>query len=168
MPNYKAPDNSLHFLDSEEFEYLLPSGSVLISEEEVSVIQEQQNPPPTLEEIKAKRWEDIKLERGRRTLEGGYQVQGKWFHSDLISRQQQLGLNILNGSVPEGIMWKTMDGSFVEMTWPLAQQILAAAAANDIAIFDAAEMHKAAMESSADPGAYNFNNGWPAAYGEQE
>ena len=120
----------------------------------------------TLAEIKAAKWEAIKAERQRRTLSGGYQAGGKWFHSDLISRGQQLGLNVLNGSVPPGIMWKTMDGSFIEMTWALAQQILAAASQSDRAIFLAAEAHKVAMEASADPANYDFSSGWPPVYSE--
>lgn len=124
------------------------------------------NPLPTLAEIKAAKWGAIKAERERRTLSGGYQAGGKWFHSDLISRGQQLGLNVLNGSVPPGIMWKTMDGSFIEMTWALAQQILMAASQSDWAIHQAAEAHKVAMEASADPANYDFSGGWPLMYGE--
>jgi len=32
--HYKAPDNSVHFLDSADYEYLLPVGSVQITDEE--------------------------------------------------------------------------------------------------------------------------------------
>jgi hypothetical protein len=123
------------------------------------------NQPP-LAEIKAAKWEAIKAERERRTLTGGYQAGGKWFHSDIISRNQQLGLNEINGSIPPGIMWSTMDGSSIEMTWALAQQILAAALQSDRAIFDAARAHKATMEASADPANYDFSGGWPPVYGE--
>jgi hypothetical protein len=123
-------------------------------------------PADAIAEIKAAKWEAIKAERERRTLSGGYQAGGKWFHSDLISRGQQLGLNVLNGSVPPGIMWKTMDGSFIEMTWALALQILTAASQSDRAIFLAGEAHKAAMEASADPANYDFSGGWPPVYGE--
>lgn len=123
------------------------------------------NQPP-LAEIKAAKWEAIKAERQRRTLTGGYQAGGKWFHSDLISRTQQFGLNEINGSIPPGIMWSTMDGSSIEVTWALVQQILAAALQSDLAIFDAARAHKAAMEASADPANYDFSGGWPPVYGE--
>lgn len=37
--NYKAPDNSLHFLDSAEYEYLLPSGSIQISDAEAEALR---------------------------------------------------------------------------------------------------------------------------------
>ena len=37
--NYKAPDNSIHFLDSAEFEYLLPAGSVQITDAEAEALR---------------------------------------------------------------------------------------------------------------------------------
>lgn len=39
MPNYKSPDNAVHFLDSVEFEYLLPDGSIQITDEEAEAIR---------------------------------------------------------------------------------------------------------------------------------
>lgn len=94
------------------------------------------------------------------------EVGTKWFHSDQKSRSQQLGLVLLGASIPAGLQWKTMDGTFVTMTQTLAQQVLAAAAASDQAIFAAAEAHRQAMESSADPAAYDFSTGWPKVFGE--
>jgi len=44
MPHYKAPDNSLHFLDSSQYEYLLPAGSVQITDEEADAIRDASNP----------------------------------------------------------------------------------------------------------------------------
>lgn len=117
-------------------------------------------PPPTTAEI----WERIKAERDRRTQTGGYPAGGKWFHSDTFSRTQQIGLVMLSAGIPAGTMWKTMDGSFIEMTPSLAQQVFAAAAAQDLATFAAAEAHKAAMEAAADPAAYDFSTGWPAVF----
>lgn len=110
-------------------------------------------------------WERIKAVRDRRTQAGGYQAAGKWFHSDTFSRTQQIGLVMLGANIPPGLMWKTMDGSFIEMTPTLAQQVFAAAAAQDTATFAAAEIHKAAMEAAPDPAAYSFTAGWPAIYG---
>jgi hypothetical protein len=37
--NYKAPDSSIHFLDSVDFTYLLPINSVPITDEEVKTLQ---------------------------------------------------------------------------------------------------------------------------------
>ena len=39
--HYKAPDNSLHFLDSSDYEYLLPAGSVQITDEEAEALRPQ-------------------------------------------------------------------------------------------------------------------------------
>lgn len=111
-------------------------------------------------------WERIKAERDHRTENGGYKAGTKWFHSDQKSRSQQLGLVLLGSIIPAGLQWKTMDGSFVTMTQQLAGQVLAAAAASDQAIFAAAETHKAAMEASQDPAAYDFSTGWPKVFGE--
>ena len=41
---YKAPDNSLHFLDSAEHEHLLPSGSVQITDKEAAVVRAANEP----------------------------------------------------------------------------------------------------------------------------
>jgi hypothetical protein len=74
-------------------------------------------PGPDLDALRAAHWEAIKAERDRRTLSGGYPVdvggEPKWFHSDLLSRSQQIGLVLLGASIPPGLAWKTMDGSFV-------------------------------------------------------
>lgn len=86
MPNYKDHNNSLHWLDDASFSYLLPDGSVEITQAEADALRA-----------------------------------------------------------------------------PTAVKIVAA---NDQAIFAAAETHKAAMESSADPANYGFSAGWPSAYGE--
>lgn len=115
---------------------------------------------------KAAAWEGIKAERDSRTEQGGYKVGTKWFHSDQKSRSQQLGLVLLGANIPANLQWKTMDGSFVLMTQQLAGQVLAAAATSDQSIFAAAEIHKAAMEASQDPAAYDFSSGWPKVFGE--
>lgn len=159
MPFYKDADNKVHFLDSHALEHLLPDGCVEIAADEAANLEK-----PRLS--KAQVWELIKAERDRRTDQGGYKVGGKWFHSDQKSRIQQLGLVLMGASIPAGLQWKTMDSAFVTMTQTLAQQILAAGAANDQAIFAVAEAHRVAMEASADPAAYDHSTGWPKTFGE--
>jgi hypothetical protein len=39
MPNYKSPDNSVHFLDDDSFAHLLPAGSVQITDEEAEALR---------------------------------------------------------------------------------------------------------------------------------
>jgi len=49
--NYKSPDNTIHFLDSTEFEYLLPTGSVAITDEEAEALKPIP-PAPTYAELR--------------------------------------------------------------------------------------------------------------------
>lgn len=39
--HYKAPDNSLHFLDDDAYAHLLPEGSVAITDEEAEALRPQ-------------------------------------------------------------------------------------------------------------------------------
>lgn len=112
---------------------------------------------------KAAKWEAIKAHRDRLSDQGGYLVEGKWFHSDGKSKTQQLSLFIMGAQVP-AVQWKTMDGSFVTMTQALAAGIFNAAAAQDQALFSKAEWHRAQMEASADPASYDFSADWPATF----
>jgi hypothetical protein len=52
MPHYKAPDNSLHFLDDSAFEYLLPPGSVQITDAQAEAMRPV-IPPPTYAQLRA-------------------------------------------------------------------------------------------------------------------
>lgn len=123
-------------------------------------------PALTRAESVAEAWARIKAERDRRKSQGGIKIGAKWFHSDDASRIQQIGLVMMGAGIPVNTQWKTMDGSFVAMTQTLAEQIFQASAANDMAIFAAAEVHKSAMEASSDPASYDFSTGWPKAFGE--
>lgn len=108
------------------------------------------------EQVAAARWEKVKAKRDDLITNGGVQVSGKWFHSDTHSKVQQLGLVLAGANLPAGIQWKTMDGSFVEMTPTLAQQIYAAQMAQEQAIFAVAETKR--LDAS------DINAGWPATY----
>lgn len=123
-------------------------------------------PARDIDADKVRQWEAIKAERDRRTQTGGYYVAPHWYHSDTFSRTQQIGLVMLGANIPVGTLWKTLDNGLIEMTQALAGQIFSAAAASDIAIFTAAQVHKTAMEASSNPAAYDFSQGWPLVYGE--
>lgn len=118
-------------------------------------------PAATAEQI----WPQIKAERDRRKSLGVL-ADGSWFHSDADSRIQQMALVMMGGTMPAGIQWKTMSGTFVEMTPTLVGQIFAATAALDQAIFATAEDHRASMEASSAPADYDFSGGWPAIFEE--
>lgn len=117
----------------------------------------------SLTQDRATVWARIKWHRDMCKAEG-VKVGDKWFHSDVDSRIQQLGLVMMGASVPP-VPWKTMDGTFITMTPTLAGQIFQATAARDMAVFAAAEQHRAAVNASTDPLAYPFTaTGWPAGY----
>jgi len=110
------------------------------------------------------KWEAIKTERDKRTQQGGYKVGTKWYHSDTFSRSQQLGLLIMGNNIPQGLMWKTMDGSFVGMTPALAQGIFQSAALSDSNVFAYAETLNQQVQSSDNPETVDIYSGWPECY----
>ena len=114
--------------------------------------------------IKLKLWYKVKDERDRRTQQGGYKVGTKWYHSDTFSRSQQLGLVLMGAGIPQGLMWKTMDGSFIEMTQAVASDVLTGAGIQDSATFAYAESLKAQVEASPDPESIVISSGWPLCF----
>lgn len=108
-------------------------------------------------------WRAIQAERDRRQG-NGVKVGDNWFHSDNTSRIQQIALVIFGSNLPANIMWKTLNGAFVQMSNALALQIFQSSAAQDVAIFTVAEQHKAAMLALANPLEYDFSGGWPPTY----
>jgi hypothetical protein len=125
--------------------------------------------PRTADELASLRgtlWEQIKTERDRRTQTGGYQTGGHWYHSDVFSRTQQLGLVLLGANIPANTLWKTMSGDLVTMTQALAAAIFGAAAASDVAHFSHAEALREQINAAADPATVDITAGWQKVYGE--
>jgi len=133
--------------------------------------------PLTAEEILQQKWEMIKAERDRR-MNGGIKVGFHFFHSDTGSRIQHLGLKdevrdmlaegktlsdfvIIDG---EHVVWKTMSGEFVPLTGQYVLDIVAGGKILDKQLFKCAEVHRATMMASSDPGIYDFSTGWPEAF----
>lgn len=162
MKFFKDQQNAVYAYESDgSQDHVIRDGLTPITDAEAEKLR---NPVLSLSELKTEKWEAIKADRDRRIQSGGYKIGAKWFHSDTFSRTQQIGLVMLGANIPANTPWKTMDGTTIIMTQELAGQIFATAAASDIAIFAAAETHKAAMEASADPSAYDFSGGWPATF----
>ena len=109
-------------------------------------------------------WTKIKAIRDEKITNGGHCVDGKWYHSDTVSRSQQTGLYLMGENVPTSLMWKTMDGSFVEMTPALAQKIFFAAAGQDSVLFQYAESLRQQVNASANPEQVDIESGWPATF----
>jgi len=51
MQHYKAPDETLHFLDDDSFVHLLPAGSVPITDEEAEALRPRPQPDPKAEAL---------------------------------------------------------------------------------------------------------------------
>lgn len=119
-----------------------------------------------LNALRAPIWEKIKSLRDLKLTTGGTPAANKWWHSDTKSQIQQLGFVLMGQNIPPGIKWKTMDGTWVEMTPTVAGQIFAAAAVQDQALFAYAETLKAQVDASNDPGSIDITAGWPTIFGD--
>ena len=113
-------------------------------------------------------WDDLIVkERTFRQQEGGYLVQNKWFHSDQSSKIQQMSLLLVGQNIPQGLLWKTMDGSFVEMTPELAQNIFFTAIQNETILFAQGEQFRQFVRSPEfNPETFDVTKGWVTAYWE--
>lgn len=114
-------------------------------------------------------WEKIKRERQRRE-DGGYLVGLVWYHSDAVSLMKYGTLisMAIEKSYPTTAVvssaWKDMSGTLAPMTVGTLRSIRDVGVAKVADIYAAAESHRAAMEASANPAAYDFSAGWPAIY----
>jgi hypothetical protein len=128
-----------------------------------------------ISEVHSRKWEQIKAERLARN-DGGVLVDGYWFHSDLHSRIQYLGLKddakdtderldadplVIDG---DDARWKTMSGEFAPMTGKRVKDIVAAVKVLDKRLFKSAETHRTMMEATAHPETYDYSEGWPERY----
>lgn len=118
----------------------------------------------------------IRTERDRRIRTGGYPLDGLWYHSDAYSLAQQQGLILAAIQVQAGggdldapligSLWTTMSGERVTMSARLALRLLPAATAQQVAIYEAARAHLAALAETDDPDGYNWSGGWPEVFGD--
>lgn len=147
----------------------IPSNLTAITEAEADLLRK-----PTLSKDQV--WEAIKAERDRRTEDGGVLVDGRWFDTDMRSalRYKILAdVAAAQGAPKTAVLrdgWRPMDVDVkgeVAMTYDLLLRIIAAGVAQALAIDDAAQTHKIAMETCADPAGYDFSGGWPVVFGDQ-
>ena len=118
-------------------------------------------------EQQAEVWERIKAKRYDNLRHGVYiKSVGKWFQTDDASRTQYLALAVMP-RLPEKLLWKTMDNSFVNMTKALLAELMEQMLIDEQADFANAERHKAAMEKSEHPLEYDYSDGWTANFDEQ-
>ena len=113
-------------------------------------------------------WARIKQKR-HDNLRGGVYVKsiGKWLHSDDESRAQYTFMRTMS-ALPEKMMWKTMDNTFVPMTQALLDELSLQLLADEQADFANAERHRAAMLKADNPLDYDYSGGWTANYATAE
>ena len=113
-------------------------------------------------------WTRIKQKR-HGNLRGGVYVKsiGKWLHSDDESRAQYTFMRTMP-SLPEKMVWKTMDNTFVPMTKALLDELSLQLLADEQADFANAERHRAAMLKADNPLDYDYSGGWTANYATAE
>nr|DAK22926.1 MAG TPA: protein of unknown function (DUF4376) [Caudoviricetes sp.] len=113
-------------------------------------------------------WTRIKQKR-HDNLRGGVYVKsiGKWLHSDDESRAQYTFMRTMP-TLPEKMVWKTMDNTFVPMTKALLDELSLQLLADEQADFANAERHRAAMLKADNPLDYDYSGGWTANYATEE
>lgn len=109
-------------------------------------------------------WTRIKKKR-HDNLRGGVYVKsiGEWLHSDDESRAQYTFMRTMP-QLPEKMVWKTMDNTFVPMTKALLDELSLQLLADEQADFANAERHRAAMLKADNPLDYDYSGGWTANY----
>ena len=109
-------------------------------------------------------WTRIKQKR-HDNLRGGVYIKsiGKWLHSDDESRAQYTFMRTMP-ALPEKMVWKTMDNTFVPMTQALLDELSLQLLADEQADFANAERHRAAMLKADNPLDYDYSGGWTANY----
>jgi hypothetical protein len=108
------------------------------------------------EQLAEVRWNKLKAIRDDLTENGGCLVQGKWFHTDVKSKQQQMALAMAAQHTALSVPWKTMDGTFIEMTSAIAGELFAAQMAREIEIFGICQTKRTDTT--------DVNTGWPDRY----
>ena len=113
-------------------------------------------------------WTRIKQKR-HDNLRGGVYVKsiGKWLHSDDESRAQYTFMRTMP-ALPEKLVWKTMDNTFVPITQALLDELSLQLLADEQADFANAERHRAAMLKADNPLDYDYSGGWTANYATAE
>lgn len=119
-------------------------------------------------ELQAQAWEAIKQKRHTVTRGGVFiKSVGKWFHTDDPSRTQYLAMQIMP-KLPDDLMWKTMDGSFIRLTKEILMQVAMTMMTQEQSDFANAERHRQLMLKAENPLEYDYSSGWSAVYGDKE
>lgn len=121
-----------------------------------------------LEAIYAEKWEQIKEVRTFKMGDGVLlQSIGKWFHTDLYSKQQIHAMVTANTiGLYQAVSWKTLDNSYVQLTPALLLQVFGALLENEARLFEIGRIHYEALNTSNDPVNYDVTNMWPTTFSD--
>ena len=115
-------------------------------------------------EQQSEMWARIKQKRHDNLRHGVYvKSVGKWLHSDDDSRAQYTFMRTM-ATLPENMLWKTMDNHFITMTRELLDELSMQLLLDEQADFANAERHRAAMLQADNPLDYDYSSGWTAIF----
>ena len=121
-----------------------------------------------LEKIYEEKWEKIKEIRTFKMSDGVFiQSIGKWFHTDLYSKQQIQALVVTNLiGIYKTSAWKTLDNTYVQLTPMLLLQVFGAMLENESRLFDIGKLHYESLYTSSDPVNYDPASQWPTTFSD--
>ena len=121
-----------------------------------------------LEKIYEKKWGEIKEIRTFKMDDGVFlQSIGKWFHTDLYSKQQIQALVVANViGLYKTTAWKTLDNTYVQLTPLLLLQVFGAMLVNEEQLFGIGKLHYEKLYASNDPVNYDVTNMWPSTFSD--
>ena len=121
-----------------------------------------------LEKIYREKWEKIKEIRTFKMSDGVFiQSIGKWFHTDLYSKQQIQALVVTNLiGIYKTTAWKTLDNTYVQLTPMLLLQVFGAMLENESRLFDISGLHYGSLYTSNDPVNYDPASQWPTTFSD--
>ena len=147
MPNYKDINNKVHFLDSVEFEHLLPSGCIPITDSEAYALN---YPPATLAQVQTTQ---LAL------MESSYQAantapiayMSTTFQADANSQSLMAAvLTASGGSLPAGFAWFDVNNIPVAMTFAQLQGLAGTILLRGQPLFIHKQTQKAAIRAALD------------------
>ena len=121
-----------------------------------------------LEKIYEEKWDQIKAVRTFKMNDGVLiQSIGKWFHTDLYSKQQIQALVVANIiGIYKTTAWKTLDNTYVQLTPMLLLQVFGAMLENESRLFDIGKLHYESLYTSSDPANYGPTSQWPTTFSD--
>ena len=121
-----------------------------------------------LEAIYKEKWEKVKEIRTFKMNDGVLiQSIGKWFHTDLYSKQQIQSLVVANIiGIYKTTAWKTLDNTYVQLTPPLLLQLFGAMLENEARLFEIGKLHYNSIYTSNDPVNYDPASQWPTTFSD--